>query len=86
MSDVEEYKIVHEKKICIGCFACTNVAPEYWDMEENGNDPKSHLVDSEKVEDREERELKEDYDKNLEAAEVCPVNCIHIEKDGKREI
>ena len=81
-----KFKIVHEKSICIGCWACANVAEKYWEMEENENDVKSHLVGSDKVEDREELELNEDFDINLEAAEVCPVNCIHIDVDGERKI
>lgn len=82
-----EIKIVHDKPTCIGCAACTAVAPEFWEM----HDDKSHVKGSNAVQkdtgEWEELVIEEkDYQQNREAADVCPVNCIHIEKDKKREI
>jgi len=53
--------------------------------DENGM-AKSHIKGSETVDNKEVLEIEVDFDKNKEAAEVCPVNCIHLEKDGKRII
>ena len=81
-----EIRIVHDKPTCIGCAACTAVAPEFWQMVAD----KSHVIGSHPLPSNTEwEELKieeKDHSKNREAADVCPVNCIHLEKDGKREI
>jgi ferredoxin len=91
----EKYTIEHEKWKCIGCWACANVTPEYWEMEENDDSVKSKIkgckfkevtIDG-NTEHLETVELEKDYDDNLEAARVCPVNCIHIiEEDGEKVI
>ncbi|OGI15287.1 hypothetical protein A3K63_05110 [Candidatus Micrarchaeota archaeon RBG_16_49_10] len=74
-------KVVHDKEICIGCAACVSVAPKFWEME----GAKSHLKGSKKDARKEVLELgkspsKEDLKLNQEAAAVCPVNCITVEK------
>ena len=85
MTEEKRYKVIQEKDNCIGCWACANVAPDYWEMRED-DDNKSHLKGSEKVDDKNVLELKTDLDINMEAAEVCPVNCIHIEVEGEKKI
>jgi len=77
-----KYKIVHDRDICIGCAACAGVCPKYWVMNSDG---KSDVVGSTNTGNGEEEilgtndaPLTEDYDSNIEAAESCPVNCIHI--------
>lgn len=76
-------KIIHDRPVCIGCGACAAVCPEYWEM---GSDGKSKLKGGKNVGgEQEEIELKEEGC-NKDAAQSCPVNCIHIEKNGKREI
>jgi len=75
-------KIIHDKPVCIGCGACAAVCPEYWEM---GNDGKSDLKGGKKEGEIQVLEVKEEGC-NKDAAQSCPVNCIHIEKDGKREI
>ncbi len=81
-----EIRIIHDKPTCIGCAACTAVAPDFWEMVGD----KSHVTGSHPLpENKEWEEMtieEKDYSKNREAADVCPVNCIHIEKDKKREI
>jgi ferredoxin len=66
------YRIRHERDICIGCAACTAICPKYWIMEQDG---KATAIKT-KIEDK-----KEDLELNKEAELICPVNCIHIEKD-----
>jgi len=74
------YKIEHEKEVCIGCGACAAVAPKFWVMEDGlDGSLKSHVTGSKKVSKTEELDLDEkDFAINKEAAESCPVNCIHI--------
>lgn len=74
------FKIIHEKKECIGCGACCSLSDE-WEMD----GMHATLLDSEKIEGREEKVVKE-QGSHKDAAECCPVNCIHIEKDGERLI
>lgn len=74
--------IIHDRPICIGCGACAAVCPEYWEMSQDG---KSDLKGGKKEGEMQKLEVKE-VGCNQDAAQSCPVNCIHIEKDGKREI
>ncbi len=76
--------IDHDYPECIGCGACAAILPEFWLMEGD----KVHLEGSHKVGEHENLELtsEEDFNKNKEAAESCPVNCIHILKDGEQVI
>jgi ferredoxin len=71
-----KYKIEHDRPNCIGCGACTAVAPDFWEMVEDG---KSSIKNGKKVGDKEEKEIDEkDFAANKEAAESCPVNVIHL--------
>lgn len=81
-------KIYHEQHICIGCSACASIAPQFWEMKEIKDEYKSHVVGSKAGKDDigtiEERNIKdEEIEMNKEAAEACPVNCIHIISDGR---
>jgi ferredoxin len=76
-------EIIHDKEQCIGCGACTAVCPKHWEM---GDDGKSNLKNSkEKAKNFFHLNLNE-MDGNLEAAQSCPVNCIHINENGKKKI
>jgi ferredoxin len=73
-------KVKHDKPICIGCSACVQVAPKFWEMK----GAKSHLKGSKKVGQKEVLDLgkspdKKDVKLNKEAADVCPVDCISVE-------
>ncbi|MAF99242.1 MAG: ferredoxin [Nanoarchaeota archaeon] len=73
------HKITHIKPECIGCQACAAIAPEFWEMNEDGI---SHLKES-KVDDKGNEILEipeEDVELNKEAAEACPVQIIKVEK------
>ena len=77
---VEKYKIIHDREICIGCSACASVCPKYWEMNSDG---KSDVIGATTENGMEllgsnESPLTIDFDSNNEAAESCPVNCIHI--------
>jgi len=71
-------KIIHEKDKCIGCGSCAMVCSKYWKMDEHG---KAHLIDSKlnKKTQIETLEIKK-LGCNKEAADVCPVQCIRMEK------
>lgn len=81
----KNYKIVHDRDVCIGCSACASVCPKYWTMNTDG---KSDIVDAINTGNGEEElldNLTEDFEDNMDAAESCPVNCIHIHDIDKDE-
>lgn len=78
-----KFKIVHERPECIGCGACTAIAPKFWKMNDDGS--KSDLIGAKDVDECQERELN-DLENNMEVAETCPINCIHIYENGKKKI
>jgi ferredoxin len=70
-------KVVHFKKDCISCGACAAIAPEYFELDEEGL---ADLKGSTEIGDHFELELANEEAKstNQEAADVCPVNIIHV--------
>ncbi len=70
-------KIIHERDKCIGCGACATMCPEFWEMSSDG---KSTLKGSKKQGKYYVLEVKE-IKCNEEAANVCPVQIIKIEKE-----
>ena len=67
------YRIWHDRPNCIACGACAAATPENWEMH-----PDDGLADcvSTTITDAE-------LLANEEAAMVCPVNIIHIAKEGE---
>ncbi len=78
-----KYKIIQNRDECIGCSACVAVAPKSWEMKD---DNKAFLKGSKKNPNEIYTLETDDLEKNLDAAESCPVNCIHIEENGKKKI
>lgn len=80
------YEIQHDRPNCIGCAACAAVAPDFWEMNEDGKS------DIKQAKDREDgwqiKEIDEkDFAANKEAADACPVNVIHlVDKETKEKI
>ncbi len=75
---MSKYIIEQDRDECIGCGACTAVDEEMWSLnEEDGKATPARTQIS-------EEELK----KNMETAEACPVNVIHIKnaKTGEKLI
>lgn len=76
-------KLIHERWKCIGCGACVSVADEFWEMAEDG---KSRMKVKNTVKNTKNGELHEgeltaaQVAPNEEAANVCPVNCIKVQK------
>lgn len=71
-------KVIHEKKDCISCGACAAINPDFWEMDDEGL---AQLKESHELPDGKwEREINdEDKESNQEAADVCPVQIIHVE-------
>jgi len=78
-----KFKIVHVRNDCIGCGSCAVLNSKHWKM--NDNDMKADLIDGKVEGDTQVKELDEDGG-NLEVAETCAVNCVHIYKDGEKII
>lgn len=71
-------KIIHEREKCIGCGTCVAICPKHWEM---GDDGKSDLIGcSVNPENKNQEKEVSDVECNQEAADSCPVQCIHIEK------
>ena len=76
---MKKYRVVYDRKDCIGAAACTAVNPS-WVISEGG-DGKADLKgsDSKQNNDVQEKIITElEFESMLEAARVCPVNIIHI--------
>ena len=67
-------KIKLEREICIGCGSCQAICSKFFELQDDG---KSYIVGAEKK-DNEELEVPK-ADCAVQAAEACPVQCIHVE-------
>ena len=75
-----KHTINHDRPNCIGCSVCEALSPERWEMVE---DPDGELKADCKNTDVSE----EQFDKEMEVAESCPVNVIHlVDENGKQLI
>ena len=78
-------KLQHNRPECIGCAACVAVAPDFWEMTEDGS--KSDIKHGKNLDKGgQEVEVDEEHlQANKDAADCCPVNVIHIvDKQGKK--
>ena len=75
---VEKYKIVHDRDTCIGCAACASVCPSFWSMADDGKSDVKGSIKTGNGNEEAVNDLTTDFDSNKEAAESCPVNCIHL--------
>lgn len=69
-------KIIQEHNKCIGCGSCAAVCSKYWAI---GEDGKAKPIGSKLKGANFELEIKK-IECNQEAADICPVQCIKIEK------
>ncbi len=75
----KKYKVVYERKDCIGAASCTAVSKMFV-IKEDG-DGKADLLASEPKQDNEIHEKiidETEFEEIVDAARVCPVNIIHI--------
>ncbi|MFN8256881.1 MAG: ferredoxin [Bacteroidales bacterium] len=74
-------RISHHRIRCIGCGYCEEVAPFRWKM--NGNNGKSDLIGGVVKKDFVIATVSDDeLLANEEAADLCPVKIIRVEKIG----
>ena len=85
MAKEKTYKIVFDRKNCIGAAACAAVAPEFWVIKDDGKaDLKGFKTDKDgnQVLVIKESQMTKDGKNvlalNKQAAEVCPAQVIHI--------
>mgnify|MGYP001590689673 CR=1 FL=1 len=74
-----KYRELLEMKGCIGAATCAAVHPERWKMINNNN--KVTIIGGKKIPGSEDEEIiidDSELEKFKQAAEVCPVNVIHI--------
>ena len=81
----KKFVLQHDRPNCIGCAACEAVAPDFWEMKEDG---KSDIKNATNLDTGwQEKEIDEkDFAQNKEAADTCPVNVIHLidKKTGEK--
>ena len=81
------FLLEQDKLNCIGCGACVAVSPDFWVFDDDG---KVSIVGGKVKNDGWLEKIieKKDVKQNVEAAESCPVNIIHIKslKDDKKLI
>ncbi|MFH1630736.1 MAG: ferredoxin [Candidatus Aenigmatarchaeota archaeon] len=61
-----KFKVSLDANQCIGCGACTNVCADNFEI---GKDGKAHV----------KKDVSED-ECNVQAADICPVQCIVVKK------
>jgi len=70
-------KIAHKKPECIGCALCTEVAPGYWRMDEDGEAQLIQVIRSDKQFEY-ANGFEEDRESLKKAEEGCPVGIIRV--------
>ena len=84
----KKYKVIYDRNGCIGAAACAAVLPEMWEM--SSSDGKADLDDGKEQDSVgifEAEFTKEQLEKVISSAEVCPVNVIQIyDADGNKII
>ena len=79
------YKLQHDRPNCIGCGACEAVASDFFEIKDDG---KVQVKGGKKL-DNDQYELdfeEKDFKAVKDAADSCPVNVIHINKNGEKVI
>ncbi len=72
-----KFKVVVERDKCTSCGSCEDLCPELFELDEGGI---THIIGSERVENNDELEMKEE-NCSVDAAESCPVMIIHVYED-----
>ena len=72
------YRITLNKSVCIGSGACASVAPENWELVDT---PEGLKAKAKKIDISED-----EYDSNQQAADMCPVDAIKLEKIKSRKV
>ena len=75
-----KYKIIFNRKDCIGAFTCGAVSLRFWEFDDDGKANLRGATYDEKTGFYELIIEEKDYHEALESAKVCPVNVIEIKK------
>ena len=81
MSDIKiecDVTIDHDLPNCIGCGACAAIEPEVWEMKSMEDGQFKAVNNKTKI-------TKEEYPKQKECADCCPVNVIHLVREDTKE-
>lgn len=80
-----KYKIIYNRKNCIGVSSCALLAEKFWKM--NADDKADLVGGKEKADGKWELQIKEkDLHLNKEAARNCPVGVIRIVDEEGNQI
>jgi ferredoxin len=74
-----KYLVVVERDKCTSCGTCEDTCPELFELDEKSL---AHIIGSERNGDKDELQT-ENKDCSLDAADSCPVICIHIYENGQ---
>jgi len=77
-----KYRIIYNRKECIGAGACATMVPRFWEMDD---DNKANFIGAKLNEETGLYELdveEKDLEDSLESARVCPVEVIEVHKIG----
>jgi ferredoxin len=75
-------QIAYQRRKCIGCNYCIELAPERWKM--NKKDGRSVLLGARNIKGLYKVEVDEvEYEANKASAKVCPMKIIRINKLNK---
>ncbi len=77
-----KFKVVLEREECTACESCVETCPDTFEMADDGL---AQVKGSIRVESNDELEM-DDVGCSKEAAEVCPVNIIHVFEGGNKLI
>jgi ferredoxin len=73
------YRVEMDRSMCISCGNCIESCPDIWEFADDGI---SSIKDSDTEGDIQIKEL-DDLGCSVDAAERCPVLCIHVFEDDQ---
>lgn len=75
------FKIIYDKRECIGAGECEKISPERWKVNNEGkSELKGSSINAQGVFELELPD--EEYKKQKEVSEACPSGCIKIARDN----
>jgi ferredoxin len=80
--DSPKFLVVVERDKCTSCGTCEDACPELFELD---SESLAHIKGSKRVGNNDELGV-ETEDCSLDAAESCPVMCIHVYEDGEELI
>lgn len=76
----KQYKVIYDREACIGAFACTASAPEFWKWNDDGKADLAHATYNSGTKKWELVIDESQLEPMRAAADVCPVQVIQIEE------